>query len=230
VIVVVGMAFEARIAAGAGVNVICSGDGRNLAAVLARTITEARASSEGCRGVVSFGVAGGLAPDLRPGTCIVGSAILSDGIRMATDDDWSRELLGSLPEAIHGPLLGVSAPVAHPEAKRALYLKTGAMAVDMESHIVARSSAEFGLPMVAIRVITDPAVRVLPQAAVAAMRANGTTDIAAMIRSVMKRPRELPALVRTALDAWAARAMLLRGRRLLSPALVRSTAPDMSSI
>jgi hypothetical protein len=104
------------------------------------------------------------------------------------------------------------------------------MAVDMESHIVARSSAEFGLPMVAIRVITDPAVRVLPQAAVAAMRANGTTDIAAMIRSVMKRPRELPALVRTALDAWAARAMLLRGRRLLSPALVRSTAPDMSSI
>ena len=55
-IVVVGMAFEARIAAGAGVSVICSGDGRNLAAVLARTITQARASSEGCRGVVSFGV------------------------------------------------------------------------------------------------------------------------------------------------------------------------------
>src|SRR3954468_14454496 len=68
VIVVVGMAFEARIAAGAGVSVICSGDGRNLAAVLARTITQARASSEGCRGVVSFGVAGGLAPDLKPGT------------------------------------------------------------------------------------------------------------------------------------------------------------------
>jgi hypothetical protein len=125
--------------------------------------------------------------------------------------------------------LGVSAPVAHPDAKRALYLKTGAMAVDMESHIVARSSAEFGLPMVAVRVVTDPAVRVLPQSAVAAMRANGTTDIAAMIRSVMKRPRELPALVRTALDAWAARAMLLRGRQLLGPALIRAASPDMSS-
>jgi hypothetical protein len=83
--------------------------------------------------------------------------------------------------------------------------------------------------MIAVRVITDPALRVLPQAAVAAMRANGTTDIAAMIRSVMKRPRELPALVRTALDAWAARSMLLRGRQLLAPALIRSASPDMSS-
>jgi adenosylhomocysteine nucleosidase len=229
VIVVVGLAFEARIAAGAGVSVICSGDGRNLAAALTRTIAEARASPEGCRGVVSFGVAGGLAPDLKPGTCVVGSAILSDRARMATDPEWSRKLLLSLPEAVHGPLLGVSAPVAHPEAKRALYVNTGAIAVDMESHIVASTSAEFGLPMVAIRVITDPAMRALPQSAVAAIRANGTTDIAAMIRSVMKRPHELPALVRTALDAWAARAMLMRGRQLLSPALVGSVAPDLKS-
>ena len=33
-IIVVGLAFEARIAAGPGVHVICSGDGRNLAAKL----------------------------------------------------------------------------------------------------------------------------------------------------------------------------------------------------
>jgi adenosylhomocysteine nucleosidase len=210
VIVVVGLAFEARIAAGAGVSVICSGDGRNLAAALTRTIIEARAGPEGCRGVVSFGVVGGLAPELKPGDCIVGSAIFSDTGRMATDQDWSRKLLMSLPEAVHGPLLGVSAPVAHPDAKRALYMKTGAIAVDMESHIVAST-------------------RALPQSAVAAIRANGTTDMVAMISSVMKRPRELPALVRTALDAWAARAMLMRGRQLLSPALLGSASPDLKS-
>jgi nucleoside phosphorylase len=154
---------------------------------------------------------------------------LSDAAPIATDQEWSRKLLQFLPEAIHGPLLGVSAPVAHPDAKRALHLKTGAVAVDMESHVVASISAEFGLPMVAIRVITDPVVRALPQSAVAAIRANGTTDIAAMIRSVMKRPRELPALVRTALDAWAARAMLMRGRQFLSPALIGSVSPDLKS-
>ena len=55
-IVVVGMAFEARIAAGLGVPVICGGDGSNLAASLAR------AMAAGCGGLISFGVAGGLAP------------------------------------------------------------------------------------------------------------------------------------------------------------------------
>jgi hypothetical protein len=54
--------------------------------------------------------------------------------------------------------------------------------------------------------------------AVAAMRPNGTTNIGAMLRSVLKRPRELPALCQTALDARAARATLVRGRNLLGPA------------
>jgi len=47
-------------------------------------------------------------------------------------------------------------------AKRALYLKTGALAVDMESHIVAGVAAAHGLPVAAIRVITDPALRAVP--------------------------------------------------------------------
>jgi adenosylhomocysteine nucleosidase len=217
VIIVVGMAFEARIAAGVGVSVICSGDGRNLVATLTRAIAEACAGPNGCRGIVSFGVAGGLAPGLKPGSCVVGSTILSNTFSLATDDAWSRKLLTALPEAVHAPILGVGAPVAQPDAKRALYVKTGAIAVDMESHVVARTSAEFGVPMVAIRVITDPALRALPRSAIAAIRANGTTDVAAMCRSVMRRPRDLPALMQTAFDAWSARAMLLRGRRVLSP-------------
>jgi hypothetical protein len=73
--------------------------------------------------------------------------------------------------------------------------------------------------MAAVRVITDPAVRTLPKCAIAAMRPDGTTDIGAMIRSVLRRPRELPALLQTALDARAARATLLRGRQLLGPRL-----------
>ena len=71
-IVVVGMVFEARIAAGLGARVICGGDGHNLAPSLTR------AMAAGCGGVISFGVAGGLAPDLKPGTCVIGSSILDD--------------------------------------------------------------------------------------------------------------------------------------------------------
>jgi hopanoid-associated phosphorylase len=218
VIIVVGLAFEARIAAGPGVHVICSGDGRNLAAKLTAAIAEARTLVQGCPGIISFGVAGGLAPQLRPGTCVVGSAVLSGANRMPTSYEWSQKLLQTIPEAVSGMLLGVSAPVAHPDAKRALYLKTGAIAVDMESHIVAAVGLAHDVPVAAIRVITDPAKRALPVSAVASMRPNGTTNIGAMLQSVLSRPRELPALFQTALDARAARAALVRGRYLLGPA------------
>ena len=218
-IVVVGLAFEARIAAGPGIRVICSGDGRNLAVSLSNAITDARRASGGCQGLISFGVAGGLAPQLEPGACIVGSAILSGTSRMPTDPTWSKKLLQTVPNAVHGTLVGVPAPISHPDTKRALYIKTGAMAVDMESHIVASVAQAHAIPFAAIRVITDPAVRALPRSALAAMRPDGTTDIMAMLRSVVQRPRDVPALFRTALDARAARSTLLRGRQLLGPRL-----------
>jgi len=212
-IVVVGLEFEARIAAGFEAQIICSGDGRNLATKLSRAI------KEDCRGLVSFGVAGGLAPQLKPGDCVVGSAVLSDSGRVEMDRRWPTSFLQTIPGAICGTLAGVSAPVADPRAKRALHVRTGAVAVDMESHIVAQVAEARGLPVAAIRVITDPSVRTLPPAAFAALRPNGTTDIAAMIRFLIRRPNQLPALLRTALDARVARASLLRGRELLGPSV-----------
>lgn len=211
-IVVVGLAFEARIAARSGLPVICSGDGRNLLPDLQRAI------AGGCRGLVSFGVAGGLDPGLRPGTCIVGSAIVAGDVRHETDRHWSQRLLEAMPGAVHGVLAGVDGPVCTPAGKRALNRDTGALAVDTESHTVAHAAAGHGLPMVAIRVVADPAHRALPDVALTAVRADGSTDVLAVLRSVMRRPHQLPALLLTALDARAARATLLRGRSLLEPA------------
>lgn len=211
-IVVVGLAFEARIAAGSGLPIICSGDGQNLTPDLKRAI------AGGCKGLVSFGVAGGLDPRLKPGTCVVGSAIVTGDVRHQTDLTWSQTLLEAMPGAVHGMLAGVDGPVCTPAGKRALNRETGALAVDTESHMVARAAASHGLPMAAIRVVADPAHRALPELALAAVRADGTTDVLAVLRSVMRRPHQLPALLRTALDARAARATLLRGRSLLEPA------------
>ena len=91
-IIVVGLAFEARIAAGPGINVICGGDGSNLTVTLTAAIAEARTLFGDCPGIISFGVAGGLAPQLRPGTCVIGSAILSGSNRMPTNQKWSQQL------------------------------------------------------------------------------------------------------------------------------------------
>jgi len=42
----------------------------------------------------------------------------------------------------------------------------------------------------------------------------------------MRQPNQIPALVRTAIDAWTARKALRLGRRLLSAGLVALTSMD----
>jgi adenosylhomocysteine nucleosidase len=113
---------------------------------------------------------------------------------MPTNNIWSQQLLQMFPDAVSGVLLGVSAPICDPRDKRALYVSTGAIAVDMESHVVAAVGAAHGIPVAAMRVVTDPVERTLPASAVAAMRPNGTTNIGAMIKAVLMSPREIPAL------------------------------------
>jgi adenosylhomocysteine nucleosidase len=211
VIGVSGLALEARIAADCYTHAICSGDGSTLAGSLAFAITG------DCRGLISFGVAGGLLPDLPVGTCIVGSMIVSERCQLTTDREWSQALLRLIPDAIHGAIAGVTTTMAHPDSKRSLRMSTGALAVDNESHVVASAAAAHGLPMAAVRVIMDPATRELPAAALAAVRANGTINLAALIHSIMRQPGEFPMLLRIALDAAIGFSALLRCRQSLGP-------------
>lgn len=212
-IVVVGMAFEARIAAGLGVPVVCGGDGKNLAS----SLTHAMAA--GCGGLISFGVAGGLAPHLKPGTCIIGSEILDEGVRRPTDARWANRLLRMIPGSIHGSIVGVKVPIAHAAAKQVLHEQTGAMVVDMESQVVARAAQKHGVPLAAIRVVVDPVQRTIPRSALAGALPDGTIDPFAVVKSLARNPRDLIGLVRMALDTRAARATLVRGRDLLGPGL-----------
>jgi adenosylhomocysteine nucleosidase len=212
-IVVVGMAFEARIASGLGVRVICGGDGQNLATSLAR------AMAVGCGGLISFGVAGGLTSDLKPGTCVIASVILDGKTQSPTDARWAQRLMRIIPDTVHGPIVGVRKPVAHSAAKAALHRETGAIAVDMESHVVARAAVQHGVPLAAIRVVVDPVERTIPRSALAGTRSDGTIDPLAVVRSLMRCPRDLAGLIRMSLDARAARATLVRGSALLGPGL-----------
>lgn len=212
VIAVTGLAFEAQIAEGPGVAVVCGGaDAERTAAGIAKAI------AGGASGVISFGTAGGLAPHLKPGHWIVADAVAGEGQHWPTDHAWSAKLRKSLPEASMGTIAGVNGPVADVAAKQTLHRQSGALAVDMESHIAACLAQAHGLPFAAFRVIVDPAERSLPPAALAAMRADGGVNIPAVLASLAKQRGQLPQLIRLALDARAAKAALLRGRRMLGP-------------
>ncbi|MBV8209888.1 MAG: hypothetical protein JO133_07470, partial [Burkholderiaceae bacterium] len=116
------------------------------------------------------------------------------------------------------PLAGVDAPLLHPADKVRLHESTGAVAADMESHHAARITLRAGRPFAALRVIADPAERTVPTAAAVGMRPDGRVNVVAVLFSLLRDPRQLPALVRVALDARVAIQTLARCRRELGTA------------
>jgi hopanoid-associated phosphorylase len=218
VIVVTGMAFEARIARGEGVEVVYAA----RADLLERALSAALA--RGCSGIVSFGTAGGLAPDLKPGTLIVGQDVEGPFGRIETDRAWGDRIAAAL--AV-GPLSGrlrrglmvaVGAPLVTAEDKRVLHQSTGALAVDMESHIAGAAAAAQGVPFAVCRAVVDPAWRTLPSAATAGLRDDGTTAIGAVLRELLRQPLQLGALIQVAVDARAARGALVVARQAMGVA------------
>jgi hopanoid-associated phosphorylase len=211
VIAFVGMAFEARIAAGPGIHVFSRDAQHELEAAVAS------ASRHGYRGIISFGVAGGLAEELRPGDWVVASAIAEEQGSRPTDAAWSQKLLHAVSGAHHAPVIGVDTPVADPAKKRELHRLSGAAAVDMESHIVARLAVAHGLAFTALRVIVDPAHRAIPRAALKGMGVGPRADGVAVMRDLFARPSQLAPLLRVSLDAYFARSAMQRLRRRLGP-------------
>jgi adenosylhomocysteine nucleosidase len=211
VIAFVGLDFEARIAAAPGVQVVCRTAGSELEEVADIAVRQ------GYRGLISFGVAGGLASHLRAGDWVVASSIREAQTVRATDAVWSRKLLGLIDGAIHAPILGVDSPVAEPAKKRELYRTTGAAVVDMESHVVARVADQHKLAFAALRVVVDPAHRTVPPAALINMRPDGRPNVPAMLRNIAARPSQLSRLARIAVDAFTARAAMNRVRRDIGP-------------
>jgi adenosylhomocysteine nucleosidase len=214
IVAVTGLAVEARIASGPGVRALAGGgNARQLALALEREL------ARGARGVISFGVAGGLAEDIVRGTWLVARAVVTPTKRWPCDTAWTRMLAERLHGALTMDLTGTDAPITESAAKRALYRTTGAAAVDTESHIAAAIAASHGVPFAAFRVVVDAAQRDLPPAASVALEPDGKISGVAVLRSLARAPAQFPLLVRTAIDARAAFRALSRGRRLLGPGL-----------
>jgi adenosylhomocysteine nucleosidase len=208
IVVVAGLAFEARLAAAAGTTV-CHGRGLRLRNSLASAV------GEDCAGIISFGIAGGLDPRLRVGAPVVASAVVSDDDTLPTDARWTSYLLGLFPDAHYAPILGMEEPIADPIAKAVAFKRTGAAVVDMESHLVAAAARRIGVPFAVVRVVADPAHRQVPRSALDGMRPDGSADALAVLRASARRPAEVPHLFAVARDVWRARRALVRARRLL---------------
>jgi hopanoid-associated phosphorylase len=199
VLIVTGLVQEAKIAAGPGMTVICSSsDPVQLRSLLAdfdpMTI----------RGVVSFGVAGGLDPDLKSGAVVVATEVVAGNSRWSASEALSDELIAGAgvgrQKVFRGGLVGVEKVVTGQAGKAALRSEFGAAAVDMESHIAAEFAAMAGLPFAALRVVSDPAHRALPEIATTAIKPNGDVDLRKVLRGIARNPLVIRALVSTGRD------------------------------
>ena len=198
--IVVGLAAEARIARRSGCLIETGGgtpDGARAAArrLLARNVTT----------LVSFGLAGGLDPLLRPGDVIVPEWVITRDHRIATDPAFNASIGGPTPHA----LLGADGIAVSVDDKRRAWLTTGCAAVDLESGAVALVAEEAGRPFAVLRAICDPAERDLPPAALAALDRRGAIGLGRVIASVIAHPGQVAALLALARDAAAARRALL---------------------
>lgn len=212
-LVATGLAREAQLLAGPGVTVICGGgDGAGLEARLAK-------AAAGADGVVSLGIGGALADELRVGDWVVAEAVLFGPDRYPTDPAWTAALAGRLERATAGDLLGSETMLITAADKRAARASSGALAVDMESHVAARVARRLGLRFAAARVISDAAGRDMPAAVRVGMRPDGRMALGAVLAALAREPAQLGPLIRTGRDAGLAFGALGRAGRLLGPGL-----------
>lgn len=199
-LVVVGIVKEAKLAQGKDITLLVSGASPERLSEYLRN-----ESVHDVRAVVSFGVAGGLHPELKAGDIIVPDAITKDDQVWFTDstltEKFRKRLQAQGLNPFDGTIAGTDTVAVTPAEKAKQFERTGAKAVDMESHIAAAWAAENGVPFGAIRVISDSAHRALPMAALNALSAEGEVRIRPILTGVLKDLRQVRQLLHAGIDS-----------------------------
>ena len=223
-----GLAIEAKIARAAGFSVVIRAGDRDRTASLVSTA----AAQTDC--LVSFGIAGGLAPELTAGTVIVSGEVVSERERWANNPKNQQQVsrFARSIGAVEGLVFGAGSILATQTEKSRAWTKTRALAVDLESEIVARIATALGIPFVVLRTVADTARRDLPPASLIPLDANGKPFLPKVFAEVLRRPSQLPEMIglaqetRIALSALIGPARALRG--LIGGAEARHRLFDMA--
>lgn len=203
-LVVTGVAREAKIASAPGVVTLCSG---GSPARLRQLLGHQDPAGISC--VMSFGIAGGLNPELVPGHVVVADAVVSQVHRWAADKELTEAIIGALQTrseltVLRASILGVDRALIDPVSKSTSRARTGAAVVDMESHITAEYAEAHNLRFAALRVVCDPASRSLPPLVNHALDADGRISFKGVARSLISEPGQIADLLKLARDSQIA--------------------------
>jgi adenosylhomocysteine nucleosidase len=179
---------------GRSVVLVESGPGRERAARATHALLDAHRPPR----VVSAGFAGGLDPALCHG-----DLVLADTIVDCQGQDAPlllEEAAPMVPDTFScrvGRLLAVDRIIRLPSEKRELGVKHQALACDMESLAVAEVCRQRGVPLLAVRAISDTADEELPADIEKLLaQASGPARWGTAIGSILRRPSSLKDLLR----------------------------------
>ena len=206
-----GLKVEAKIAQAAGFSVVIGAGDRDRTATL---VAKAAAQTE-C--LVSFGIAGWLAPELEAGRVVVSGEVVSGRHHWTVEPNYMRRLSDFAHSigAVEGPVLGTSSILATRIEKKYAWATTRALAVDLESEIVARTAMTLGIPFIVLRAIADTARRDLPPASLIPLGPDGRPHVFRVIAAVLRRPFQVPGLIGLAQETRMALSALIGPARAL---------------
>lgn len=184
----------------------------------------------GAKQLLITGLCGGLSPKLSTGGLVVSSAAAAEGEAAALEADKALQLaamqaaqLAGL-KALRGTIITTQETVCTPVEKRRLAVQTAApIAVDMETRATAQIAAEFGVPWVAVRAVSDTSAETLP------LRfddfvspVTGEVDTRKLALYTAARPWKAAALAKLGKSAATA----CRSLSLFTDACLAATAPN----
>jgi nucleoside phosphorylase len=140
--------------------------------------------------IVSAGFSGALTSGLHVGDLIVADDVC-DGDGVCWPATWP---IAATPYH-HGRLLTVPNIVGPPEEKRRLGLRSGAVAVDMETAVVANLCAKANVPFGCLRAISDDADTHLSESLLALLQ-GGRVRPTRLLTAVLRRPALIAELIR----------------------------------
>lgn len=137
--------------------------------------------SKGTTAILMAGLAGALDPSLKVGDVIV--------------DDCANLLPATIPFR-RGTIHTANQIVATPAQKAELFARTGAAAVDMESDAARQYAQASGVPLIAVRAISDTADETLDPAVIGLVDELGRVKPAMLTATLLRRPGLIPYLNR----------------------------------
>jgi nucleoside phosphorylase len=137
-----------------------------------RLVEKALAEKKNVNGIISTGFCGALDPALQVGNIVV----------------WGDAAVASSTPFVRGEIFSTDRVAVTAAEKRELRNRTGAVAVDMEAAAVKSKAAEWGVPFMCIRVVSDTAADDLPLDFNRFRNADGNFSRTRIALAAMARP------------------------------------------